>query len=107
MHFKLKTLATTILIIYYYLFRVIDCLSAVNENKVHSESQDEQHRSKRFIFLRTAGMGVRTQDHRRKRAFCLYNYSFDSSTLPLLRYQHQIFLSKDFFLPLISKRIMD
>lgn len=57
MHFKLRTL-----IVYYYLFRVIDCLSVVNENRVHGENKGEQHRSKRFVFLRGAGMGVRTQD---------------------------------------------
>lgn len=48
--------------LYYYLFRVIDCLSVVNENRAHGDNKDEQHRSKRFVFLRGAGMGVRGQD---------------------------------------------
>lgn len=61
MHFKFKSVATAVLIVHFYVLRLIDCLSVVDENQAHGEKHDEQHRSKRFIFLRTAGMGVSTE----------------------------------------------
>lgn len=57
MYFTQRTWSSAILIACYYV-GLISCLSFIKETRDPGNHPDEQHRSKRFVFLRTAGMGV-------------------------------------------------